>query len=465
MDSPISLQLSSSDEESGAMEEAKRLHKQMMGYIRGEGVGPNLAAELAQMLRDSAAELEAMVAPSGSIASSAATTLEGGLDEVDTKIQQLRAALGPLGGAELALSPPGPSPPASSPALLLGARVVEEGVTPHTRRPVLRSLSSMGMGSGHFLDLRATTSKPALHDISDMDPALYSGRLSPGDDQTPTPRMIRRQNVEIQLGGTLQAGAPPAASPSTPAAQLELQLEEGTDERIEELEEENAELRARLDAAQSRESTPDGSARLSLAPASDRSSVTLTPRRMSPRPPPVAVADAAGSITPHRRGSTVGLMDVKREAKPKGKKRRQRRMSLMSTLSSQSSQKVAKVEEMVSLLTSISSARDASQLVSILLHGVITLGEPDCSSSHLWISALDTTFSANDGGEMEEQTGLYSRFMRKLVDEPEKIKLNVGHASFNVLSATTSKDVPESPRETDDFALSVLAIAIFDSNK
>ena len=52
--------------------------------------------------------------------------------------------------------------------------------------------------------------------------------------------------------------------------------------------------------------------------------------------------------------------------------------------------------------TSISSARDASQLVSILLHGVITLGEPDCSSSHLWISALDTTFSANDGGEMEK---------------------------------------------------------------
>ena len=58
-----------------------------------------------------------------------------------------------------------------------------------------------------------------------------------------------------------------------------------------------------------------------------------------------------------------------------------------------------------------------------------------------------------------------SRFMRKLVDEPEKIKLNVSHGSFNVLSATTSKDVPESPRETDDFALSVLAIAIFDSNK
>ena len=459
MDSPISLQLSSSDEESGAMEEAKRMHKSMMGLVRGEGVGPNLAAELAQMLRDSAAELEAMAAPPGSSASSAAT-LEGGLDEIDTKIEQLQAALVPLGGAELAISPPGPSPPASSPALL-GARVVEEGVTPHTRRPVLRSLSSMGMGSGHFLDLRATTSKPALtHDISDMDPSLYSGRLSPGDDQTPTPRMIRRQNVEIQLGGALQAGAPPAASPSTPAAQLELQLEEGTDERIEELEEENAELRARLDAAQSRESTPDGSSRLS---PSDRSSVTLTPRRMSPRPPPVA--DAAGSITPHRRGSTVGLMDVKREAKPKGKKRRQRRMSLMSTLSSQSSQKVAKVEEMVSLLTSISSARDASQLVSILLHGVITLGEPDCSSSHLWISALDTTFSANDGGEMEEQTGLYSRFMHKLVDEPEKIKLNVGHASFNVLSATTSKDVPESPRETDEFALSVLAIAIFDSNK
>ena len=140
MDSPISLQLSSSDEESGAMEEAKRMHKSMMGLVRGEGVGPNLAAELAQMLRDSAAELEAMAAPPGSSASgssaSSAATLEGGLDEIDTKIEQLQAALVPLGGAELAISPPGPSPPASSPALL-GARVVEEGVTPHTRRPVL----------------------------------------------------------------------------------------------------------------------------------------------------------------------------------------------------------------------------------------------------------------------------------------------------------------------------------------
>ena len=122
---------------------------------------------------------------------------------------------------------------------------------------------------------------------------------------------------------------------------------------------------------------------------------------------------------------------------------------------------------MVQLLTSISGARDASHLVSILLHGVVSLGEPHCTSSHLWISALDKTFSATDEGGMEEKDGVHSRFMAALIATPEKGKLNVPQSSFNVLSATVSShnDTDMASDLEEQEPQSVLAIAVCDSNK
>ena len=137
-------------------------------------------------------------------------------------------------------------------------------------------------------------------------------------------------------------------------------------------------------------------------------------------------------------------------------------MSLMSTLSHQGTEKISKVEDMVALLTSVSSARDASHLVSILLHGVVSLGEPHCTSSHLWISALDKTFSADDVGGMEEKDGVHSRFMAALIATPEKGKLNVPQSSFNVLSATVSShnDTDMVSELEEQQPQSVLAIAV-----
>jgi hypothetical protein len=131
---------------------------------------------------------------------------------------------------------------------------------------------------------------------------------------------------------------------------------------------------------------------------------------------------------------------------------------------------------MVALLTSISTARDAGTLVSIVLHGLVTLGMPDCSSCHFWVCALDKTFSATPDGEVEEQEGMYSEFMRALYHDPDLSHLKVPCADFRVLGSTPGKYASPTSvtrldgegvegEEEDDEDHSVLLLGAFDSQR
>ena len=449
---------------------AKQLHEEFLKLVSGDAAASSAAAAL---LRQSAAELDSR----GAAAASPACTLELACSLMDDKIGLLADTLAQLSR---------PSSPEASgrPARIdlsvdIGGTTsvgsVEEGRPPVSPSPedlptdlptrVMRSLSRSG--AEPFV-LRAASNTLVVEDSHEMDPALYTH---------PTPRSRR-------------GGAPPPATPSpkagavswAPAAESPPAAahvpEAPADERIEELEAENAQLKELLadmerkallastqPAAEAAAAAGSASSSLSLTPAATQPRQPSKPAgRMSPRPPPSSDELPSQPVRMHRRGSTTGLMAVNHAPRPS--RATQRRMSLKSMLGAQGDAHMTKVEDMVSLLTSISSARDASQLVSSLLHGVIKLGEPDCSSCHLWVSALEKTFSADADGEIDESEGLFSRFMRELVDEPEKTKLNVPEASFSVFSsAATSDALPAAALDMEDGPQSVLALAIFDSEK
>jgi adenylate cyclase len=238
-------------------------------------------------------------------------------------------------------------------------------------------------------------------------------------------------------------------------------------ESLEELRAENAELKERIAAMEVkvRQGTTTAATDTSLSAPSIGTSIgrRKSPKRQSQLPGKSEPASPP-PMRMHRRGSTTGLTAVDRKARPSRDNRR--RMSLKSMLGAQGEIQMAKVEDMVALLTSISSARDASQLVSILLHGVINMGAPDCSSCHLWVADLGQTFSADADDEINEDEGIFSRFMSQLVDEPEKGKLNVSQESFGVLSSTTAASTwPADSLDLEDGPQSVLALAIVDSQK
>ena len=436
------------------MERARELHAEFMVLVAADSL---LAAEAAALLRKSALELEP---------ASANLTVANSMAAMDEKMAALALALASpeadaaaapqvvSGGLDLALdlnasyaSVEEGQPPVMSPTDL------PTPIVPRRPAGMTRSLSSIG-AEPFVMPTRSGSNVQLVTAANEMDPSLYA-------QATPRPSPSPSQAVRPSLG-----------RPASPAVVEALE----TTERIAELEAENAELKEELIAmetyafvskhatsptlqlgrvSRSRDSTDSDNAN-AAAPKSDASSAApasskplgkpksrKTPKpgqveRMSPRPPPASgtSAAAAAAVRMHRRGSTTGLMAVNHAPRPT--RAHQRRMSLGSMLGAQGEQHVSRVEDMVALLTSVSAARDASQLVSILLHGVIEIGAPDCSSCYLWVSALDKTFTADQDGETDEQEGVSSRFMSTLIDEPEKAKLNVSQANYNVLSATAS---------------------------
>eukprot|EP01043_Picozoa_sp_COSAG02_P041166 COSAG02_NODE_3391_length_6821_cov_16.598929_2_plen_1453_part_00 len=437
--------------------ETRALHEQFVRQVSLAGDAAE-AAEAAELLRQSASELAELAR--GSSTSPMPRELDSGLlglaiADMDGKIEQLADTL-------TRLSPP-PTPHTTASARIPDASVQtavpmvgdEEGwptVEPSPEgvpKRVMRSLSTLE-------PFVAPTSRSTLGELvveagNEMDPVLYS---------QPTPRP-RPSSSPMATGAAPWKGL--GAEPfRTPVGQHEV-----PGESLEQLRAENAELKQRIAAMEVKvrqETTPAATA-ASLSAPSIGTSIRRreSPKRQSQSP---SKSDSASPppMRMHRRGSTTGLMAVDRTARPSRAK--QRRMSLKSMLGAQGDIQMTKVEDMVALLTSISSARDASQLVSILLHGVINMGAPDCSSCHLWVADLGQTFSADADDEISEDEGIFSRFMSQLVDEPEKAKLNVSQESFGVLSSTTAATaLPADSLDLEDGPQAVLALAIMDSNK
>ena len=463
----------------GGMERARELHAE---FMRLAAADPSSAAEAAALLRQSALELERPAALP------AEAVLLDSLAAMDEKMAALALALASpeaeeataiSSGLDLALDPN-----ASVVSVEEGQPPVESSTDLPTpivvrRADMTRSLSSIG-AEPFVLPARSGSNVELVDAGHEMDPALYAHA---------TPRPLRTGSTPTASPSPSKAARLSLGSTPVPAGVAEAPEKE---ERIAELEAENAELKEQLTAMEtyafvakpaasptlqigrgSRDTADvDNAAPKSASvPAAAKPLGKPKPRkapkpgRMSPRPPPAA-DEAAAAVRMHRRGSTTGLMAVNHAPRPT--RAHQRRMSLGSMLGAQGEAHVSKVEDMVALLTSVSAARDASQLVSILLHGVIELGAPDCSSCYLWVSALDKTFTADQDGETDEQEGVSSRFMSTLVDEPEKAKLNVSQANYNVLASTASEGGPSSSKlESEDMEgpSAVLAMAIFDSQK
>lgn len=456
-------------------DEARRLHEQFVRLVSADAAE---AAEAAVLLRQSAAEL-AEVAELAELTEmgvrgpdatgQAACTLEVAMADMDGRIEELTDTLTRL------------SPPADQQALQsvesLGAKAhtvvpmssTEEGLPPVAPSPegmplrMMRSLSS----ADPFV---VPTGPAALGLIIDagheMDPSLYAG-ATPRPMPTPSPN----RNASL-----------PWTSPMGRQWRAPVQLQESECESVDELRAENDALKEQLAKLENKATDAVAASAAAADAGSAPSSPTLTATNPTsptvvcdPAPPlsPTYLGKRRGSLSlppmrMHRRESTTGLTGLMPSDRISRQSRSsQRRMSLKSMLGAQGDEHMTKVEDMVSLLTSISSARDASQLISILLHGVISMGAPDCSSSHLWVAAMGHTFSADADDEINEQEGIYSRFMRELADDPEKTKLNISQASFSVLSTTTSGEVmPDADSlDADDGPQSVLAVAIIDSDK
>ena len=468
--------------------EARRLHEQFVQLIGSDAAE---AAEAALLLREvctctlcarararvcvcvnwawlmvaaqSADKLAALAG--GGVAAEAPCTLESAIKEMDDRIGQLTETL----------TRPTSPPPAPHAAPLAAVRVdsAEEGDPPFAPSPEDNPRSRMMRSLSTAVPFVApTTSRFAVGDLvvensHEMDPALYAH---------PTPRTTPRP----------MSSTSPQHSRTAPWERLDtiqVARPDGPDESVAKLRAENAELKERIAAMerQARQSKLNTELKERIAAMERQVAQAATPlaavataspasigtklRRSKSRSPRKSTERASPvSMRMHRRGSTTGLMAVDRASRPS--RDTQRRMSLKSMLGTQGDIHMTKVEDMVSLLTSISSARDASQLVSILLHGIINMGAPDCSSCHLWVADLEQTFSADADDDIHEHEGVFSRFMSELVDEPEKTKLNVSQESFGVLSSsTTGVAMPADSLDLEDGPQAVLAITVMDGDK
>jgi hypothetical protein len=467
----------------------QRATKRMAAAAAGDRAGPSQGAALGESLAldESLSAMDREIERLNEVLAAAMAT--------DAEAEE---GLGPLpissssNGRQHSFGGGGPPPPSPESTRggggVVGGEVeADEGVPPvrPSSRPRMRSLSR---NAGDFT-LRHPMERAhiaSVDQLGEMNPALMlcdTPRGSPMRAYSPPSDALHLGSTHLRAHKQVGFAAGPPRLVSDDSAQrireLELQLFKSWDEIATLRKSSSSPPALRLPSPEPEPHFPplppqaSSAGSSSSSPRASPSSVALHSPR-SRRERGAAVADvlelggggggaeaARPSMRVSRRGSTLGLEATKvKSAAQTASVDMGRRMSLSSILRDQGDANMSKIEGMVSLLTSISTARDAGTLVSIMLHGIVNLGAPDCSSCHFWVCALDKTFSASLSGEVSEREGLYSSFMRALYSDPDRVKVNVPAASFRVLSSpgvsrllsaggrTFSDDSSSSPRSS-----------------